>query len=42
VNATARLERAGLLHPTGPLRSFPTINAAVRGFRQGGSDPAGR
>jgi sulfate permease, SulP family len=33
-NATARLERAGLLHPAGPLRSFPTINAAVRGFRQ--------
>jgi MFS superfamily sulfate permease-like transporter len=27
-----RLRRAGLLEPAGPLRVFPTINAAVRGF----------
>jgi high affinity sulfate transporter 1 len=28
-----RLRRAGLLEPTGPLRVFPTINGAVRAFR---------
>ncbi|HAS13544.1 MAG TPA: hypothetical protein DCS55_24035, partial [Acidimicrobiaceae bacterium] len=27
------LDRAGLLAPTGPLVSFPTINAAVRAYR---------
>jgi high affinity sulfate transporter 1 len=30
----SRLTRAGLLEPTGPLRTFPTINAAVRAFDQ--------
>lgn len=30
----SRLERAGLLQPDGALRVFPTINAAVRGYRQ--------
>lgn len=29
-----RLDRADLLQPTGPLRTFPTINAAVRAYRQ--------
>lgn len=33
------LDRAGLLAPTGPIRSFATINAAVRSFKQ---RPAGR
>ncbi|HSP29865.1 MAG TPA: SulP family inorganic anion transporter, partial [Ilumatobacteraceae bacterium] len=28
-----RLRRAGLLEPTGPIRVFPTINGAVRAFR---------
>lgn len=28
-----RLSRAELLEPTGPIRSFPTINVAVRAFR---------
>jgi high affinity sulfate transporter 1 len=36
-----RLGRAGLLAPTGSLRVFPTINGAVRAFREGRtSDPA--
>ncbi len=30
--ALERLRRAGLLEPAGPLRVFPTINAAVSGF----------
>ncbi len=30
----ARLARAELLEPVGPLRVFPTINAAVRAYRQ--------
>ena len=30
----ARLDRASLLEPIGPLRVFPTINGAVRAFRQ--------
>jgi SulP family sulfate permease len=30
----ARLGRAGLLEPAGPLRVFPTINSAVRAYRQ--------
>jgi SulP family sulfate permease len=29
-----RLGRAGLLEPAGPLRVFPTINSAVRAYRQ--------
>ena len=29
-----RLRRAELIEPTGPLRTFPTINSAVRAFRQ--------
>ena len=29
-----RLRRAELLEPTGPIRSYPTINAAVRAYRQ--------
>jgi hypothetical protein len=29
----ARLDRAGLLDPPGALRVFPTINSAVRGYR---------
>jgi MFS superfamily sulfate permease-like transporter len=35
----ARLRRSGLLEPEGPLRSFATINSAVRAFRErpGGS-----
>lgn len=32
----ARLALADLLEPTGPLRAFPTINAAVRAYRQAG------
>lgn len=38
--ALDRLEHAGLLAPTGPLTSFPTINAAVEAFkhRTRGSD----
>jgi sulfate permease, SulP family len=28
-----RLERVGMLHPHGPLVSYPTINAAVRAYR---------
>ncbi len=28
-----RLTQAELLHPSGPLRVFPTINGAVRAFR---------
>ena len=28
------LERAGLLAPQGPIRSFPTINSGVRAFRE--------
>ena len=27
-----RLERAGLLQPSGPVHAFPTINGAVRAF----------
>ena len=30
----ARLERAVLVEPAGPLRVFPTINSAVRTYRQ--------
>ncbi len=30
----ARLERAALLEPTGPVKVFPTINGAVAAFRQ--------
>jgi MFS superfamily sulfate permease-like transporter len=30
----ARLERAGLVEPTGSLRVFPTINSAVRAYRE--------
>ena len=30
--ALERFSRAGLLEPAGPLRVFPTINAAVSGF----------
>ena len=30
-----RLRRADLLEPSGPVRSFATINAAVRAFRRG-------
>ena len=30
----ARLERADLLEPAGPLRVFPTINSAVQAYRQ--------
>ena len=34
-NATLdRLTRAGLLDPGGPIRSFPTINLAVREFQE--------
>lgn len=29
-----RLRRAGLVEPDGPLRVFPTINSAVRAYRQ--------
>ena len=29
-----RLRRVGLLEPEGPLRDYPTINAAVRDFRR--------
>lgn len=29
-----RLRRAELIEPTGPLRTFPTINSAVRAYRQ--------
>lgn len=29
-----RLRRVGLLEPEGPLRNYPTINAAVRDFRR--------
>jgi high affinity sulfate transporter 1 len=32
--ALDRLRRAALLAPEGPFREFPTINAAVRAFRQ--------
>ena len=36
-----RLRRVGLLAPDGPLRDYPTINAAVRDFRRSrGSSPA--
>jgi MFS superfamily sulfate permease-like transporter len=30
----ARLRAAGLLEPAGPVRAFPTINSAVRAFRE--------
>ena len=30
----ARLRRATLIEPSGPLRTFPTINSAVRAYRQ--------
>jgi SulP family sulfate permease len=30
----ARLRRAELVEPSGPLRSFPTINSAVRAYRE--------
>jgi SulP family sulfate permease len=36
----ARLERAELLEPSGPLRPFPTINSAVRAFRRRNQDDA--
>lgn len=36
VSVVARLERAGLVEPGGPIRVFPTINSAVRGFRSRG------
>ncbi|HUP74678.1 MAG TPA: sulfate permease [Acidimicrobiales bacterium] len=29
----AQLQRAGLLHPAGTVRTFPTINSAVRAYR---------
>ena len=29
-----RLRRAELIEPTGPLRTFATINSAVRAYRQ--------
>ena len=32
--ALERLGRGGLLEPHGPFRTFPTINAAVRAFRE--------
>jgi MFS superfamily sulfate permease-like transporter len=32
-----RLHRAGLVEPGGPLRVFPTINSAVRAYRQRGA-----
>ena len=32
--ALTRLERAGLAEPTGALRVFPTINGAVKAFRE--------
>jgi SulP family sulfate permease len=32
----ARLERAGLAEPVGSLRVFPTINSAVRAYREQG------
>jgi len=39
-DALDRLGRAGLLQPTGTLVVVPTINAAVRGFREsGGAEP---
>ncbi len=34
-----RLRRAGLLAPEGPLRDYPTINAAVRDFRRSRGAP---
>jgi MFS superfamily sulfate permease-like transporter len=38
--ALDRLDRGGLLQPDGPITVFPTINGAVRAFRQGSrSDP---
>ena len=36
-----RLRRAGLLEPSGPLRVFPTINGAVRAFRDEHGHPPG-
>jgi MFS superfamily sulfate permease-like transporter len=30
----SRLRRAELLEPSGPVRSYPTINSAVRAYRQ--------
>jgi MFS superfamily sulfate permease-like transporter len=40
----ARLERADLVEPAGPLRVFPTINGAVRAYRtrEGRQDASGR
>ena len=35
-----RLRRAGLLEPSGPVRNFATINAAVRAFRQRSDTPS--
>jgi MFS superfamily sulfate permease-like transporter len=33
-DVVSRLRRADLLEPTGPLRNYATINAAVRAYRQ--------
>lgn len=38
-NVLARLRRAALLQPEGAVRAFPTINAAVRAFRERPSAP---
>lgn len=37
--ALERLRRAGMLRPDGPLRAFPTINAAVTAFQRQTTQP---